>query len=87
MGDRVASNGSHAEIVVVPENLAHKIPDSVSDEEATFTVVGAIALQGIRLLQPSFGESVVVIGLGLIGSIDMPIIAGKWMQCNWHRHR
>ncbi len=80
IGDRVASNGSHAEIVVVPENLAHKIPDSVSDEEATFTVVGAIALQGIRLLQPSFGESVVVIGLGLIGQLTCQLLRAN--GCN-----
>jgi len=46
-GDRVASNGKHAEYVCVPENLCTKIPEDVSDEEAAFTVVGSIALQGI----------------------------------------
>ena len=45
-GDRVASNGKHAEAVNVPVNLAAKIPDGVSDEEAAFTVLGSIALQG-----------------------------------------
>ena len=48
VGDRVASNGHHAEVVCVPKNLVARIPDNVSDDEAAFTVVGAIALQGIR---------------------------------------
>ena len=54
VGDRVASNGSHAEVVSVPKNLVAKLPDSVSDEDATFTVIGSIGLQGIRLLKPQF---------------------------------
>lgn len=74
MGDRVVSNGSHAEIVQVPQNLCCKIPDTVSDETASFTVVAAIALQGIRLVQPTFGETVVVIGLGLIGQIAVQLL-------------
>jgi threonine dehydrogenase-like Zn-dependent dehydrogenase len=49
VGDRVISNGKHAEVVSVPVNLCAKVPDAVSDEEAAFTVLGAIALQGIRL--------------------------------------
>ncbi|MDB2318417.1 dehydrogenase, partial [bacterium] len=49
-GDRVVNNGPHAEFVNVAENLSAKIPDNVTDEEATFTVVGAIGLQGVRLL-------------------------------------
>ncbi|MBL7711521.1 MAG: bi-domain-containing oxidoreductase [Chitinophagaceae bacterium] len=73
-GDRVASNGSHAEIVQVPQHLCARIPDAVSDETAAFTVVGAIALQGIRLLQPSFGETVVVFGLGLIGQLAVQLL-------------
>ena len=67
IGDRVASNGQHAEFVSIPRNLVAHIPDNVSDEEAAFTVIGAIGLQGIRLVNPNFGETVVVIGLGLIG--------------------
>lgn len=67
VGDRVASNGHHAEFVSVPQNLVARIPDNVSDEEAAFTVIGAIGLQGIRLVNPTFGETVVVVGLGLIG--------------------
>lgn len=66
-GDRVVSNGNHAEVVRVPENLCVKIPDDVDDESAAFTVLGAIGLQGIRLIQPTLGESIVVTGLGLIG--------------------
>lgn len=69
VGDRVASNGNHAEYVCVPKNLVAKIPESVSDEEAAFTVIGSIGLQGIRLLNPQLGETIVVIGLGLIGLI------------------
>src|SRR5690554_4954409 len=49
IGDRVASNGPHAEFVSVPQNLAAKIPDNVTDEEAAFAVIGAIGLQGVRL--------------------------------------
>ena len=69
VGDRVASNGNHAEYVCVPKNLAAKIPDNVSDEEATFTVIGSIGLEGIRLFKPELGETVVVTGLGLIGLV------------------
>jgi predicted dehydrogenase/threonine dehydrogenase-like Zn-dependent dehydrogenase len=74
VGDRVASNGKHAEVVSVPLNLCARIPDSVSDEAAAFTVVGAIALQGIRLVQPTLGEAVVVTGLGLIGQIAVQLL-------------
>ncbi|MGE3182930.1 MAG: bi-domain-containing oxidoreductase, partial [Phycisphaerae bacterium] len=74
VGDRVASNGSHAEMVAVPANLCVRIPDEVSDEEATFTVLGAIALQGVRLLNPTFGESFVVTGLGLIGLFAVQLL-------------
>lgn len=73
-GDRVASNGKHAEVVAVPSNLSARIPDEVSDEEAAFTVIGAIALQGIRLVQPTLGEAVVVTGLGLIGLVTVQLL-------------
>ena len=69
VGDRVASNGNHAEYVCVPQNLVAKIPDNVTDEEAAFTVIGSIGLEGIRLLKPELGETIVVVGLGLIGLI------------------
>ena len=67
VGDRVLSSGPHAEIVCVPINLTAKIPDDVEDEDAVFTVLGAIALQGLRLSEPTFGDTVAVIGLGLVG--------------------
>lgn len=73
-GSRVASNGNHAELVSVPENLCARIPDRVSDEAASFTVVGAIGLQGIRLLNPTLGERVVVMGLGLIGLLTVQML-------------
>jgi predicted dehydrogenase/threonine dehydrogenase-like Zn-dependent dehydrogenase len=74
LGDRVASNGHHAEFVCVPQNLVVKIPENVSDEEAAFTVIGSIGLQGIRLCQPSLGEAIVVVGLGLIGLITAQLL-------------
>lgn len=73
-GDRVVSNGAHSEVVVVGKNLVAKIPESVSFEQASFTVIASIALQGIRLFQPTLGEKVVVIGLGLIGQITMEFL-------------
>ena len=73
-GDRVASNGPHAEVVCVPRNLVALIPDVVSDDEAAFTVVGAIGLQGVRLLNPTLDETIVVIGLGLIGLLTAELL-------------
>lgn len=77
VGDRVTSNGSHAEYVSVPKNLVAHIPDSVSDEEAAFTVIGSIGLQGIRLLKPTLGETIVVTGLGLIGLITAQLLVAN----------
>ena len=74
IGDRVVSNGPHAEVVCVPRKLVAPIPDTVSDDEATFTVPGAIGLQGIRLLNPTLNETVVVIGLGLIGLLTAQLL-------------
>lgn len=74
IGDRVASNGNHAEYVSIPKNLVVKIPDNVTDEEASFTVIGSIGLQGIRLINPTFGETIVVVGLGLIGLITAQLL-------------
>lgn len=73
-GDRVASNGPHAEVVCVPRNLCAKIPDGVSNEAAAFTALGSIALQGVRLASPSFGERFVVFGLGLVGLCTVQIL-------------
>ena len=66
-GDRVLSNGPHADVVRVAKNLCARIPDNVSDEEASFAVAASIGLQGIRLMQPTLGEAIVVTGVGLIG--------------------
>jgi predicted dehydrogenase len=74
VGDRVASNGPHAEIVAVPGTLCARIPDTVSDEAAAFTPLAAIALQGVRLITPTLGERVVVFGLGLIGLMAVQIL-------------
>jgi len=73
-GDRVANNGPHAEIVCVPRNLCAKVPDGVSDEEAAFTVLGAIALQGVRLAMPTLGERFMVFGLGLVGLLTVQLL-------------
>ncbi len=71
VGDRVACAGAgyanHAEVVFVPKHLAVKVPPQVTAEQACFTTVGAIALQGLRLAKPELGETVAVIGLGLVG--------------------
>lgn len=80
VGDRVASNGPHAEYVCIPQNLAAKVPDEVSDEEAAFTVIGSIGLQGIRNLNPQLGETVAVIGLGLVGLVTAQLL--KANGCN-----
>lgn len=80
VGDRVASNGHHAEIVCIPKNLVAKIPDNVSYEDASFTVIGSIGLQGLRLVNPTMGETVIVIGLGLIGLITVELLIAN--GCN-----
>jgi len=80
IGDRVASNGNHAEFVCIPKNLVVRIPENVTDDEATFTVIGAIGLQGIRLLKPTFGETIVVVGLGLIGLVTAELLLAN--GCN-----
>jgi predicted dehydrogenase/threonine dehydrogenase-like Zn-dependent dehydrogenase len=74
VGDRVVSNGPHAEMVAVAANLCARVPHGVGDDEAAFAVVAAIALQGIRLTQPTLGEGVVVSGLGLIGLLAVQLL-------------
>ena len=76
-GDRVASNGPHAEYVCIHKNLVAHIPENVSDEEAAFTVIGSIGLQGIRLANPQLGETIVVVGLGLIGLITAELLVAN----------
>ncbi|MBH0057935.1 bi-domain-containing oxidoreductase [Pseudoalteromonas sp. SWXJZ94C] len=76
-GDRVVSNGPHADVVRVAKNLVAKIPDNVSDEEASFTVVASIGLQGIRLANPTLGECFVVTGVGLIGLLTVQMLRAQ----------
>jgi len=78
VGDRVACAGvgyaSHAEVLAVPKNLCVRLPDHVGFDEGAFATVGAIALQGVRLAELTLGESVVVIGLGLIGQVTAQLL-------------
>ncbi len=74
VGTRIVSNGNHAEVVRVPKNLCAEIPDNVSDETAAFTVLASIALQGVRIANPTIGETFVVTGLGLIGLITVQLL-------------
>ena len=80
---RVASNGNHAEFVGVGVHLTAKIPDEVTDDQAAFTVLGAIALQGVRLAQPTLGETFCVIGLGVYRGKDYPSIAGWYFFADY----
>jgi predicted dehydrogenase/threonine dehydrogenase-like Zn-dependent dehydrogenase len=77
VGDRVVSNGPHAEVVCVPKNLCARIPDGVGDDEAAFTVLAAVGLQGIRLADPKLGENVAVLGLGLVGLMTVQILVAN----------
>ena len=74
VGDRVVSNGPHADVVKVGSNLCALIPDGVDDVSASFTVVASIGLQGIRLAQPTLGECFVVTGAGLIGLLTVQLL-------------
>lgn len=74
IGDRVASNGPHAEIVCVPKHLCAKVPEQVSDEQAAFTVLCSIGLQSVRLAQPALGERFVVVGTGLVGLVVVQLL-------------
>ena len=76
-GDRVVSNGPHADVVSVPKNLCAKIPESVSDEAASFTVVASVGLQGLRLAKPTLGEAFVVTGVGLIGLLTVQMLRAQ----------
>ncbi len=77
VGDRVACGGAqsahHSEIDLVPRNLAVKVPENVDMSEAAFATIGAIAMQGIRRAERSFGETIVIIGLGLLGNLGAQI--------------
>src|SRR5215213_3320358 len=78
VGDRVACAGvgyaSHAEVLSVPKNLCVHLPEGVNFESGAYGTLGAIALQGVRLAEPTLGESVVVIGLGLVGQLTVQLL-------------
>ena len=76
-GDRVVSNGPHADVVKVPMTLCARIPDGVDDESAVFVVVASIGLQGIRLAEPTLGEAFVVTGVGLIGLLTVQLLRAQ----------
>lgn len=70
IGDRVAYGGSrHAEIVYAPRNFVVKLPDNVEFKDASFTTLGSIAMQSVRRAKVELGETVLVIGLGLVGQL------------------
>src|SRR5262249_32957260 len=73
-GDRVASNGPHAGVVCVPKHLCARVPTEVHFERAAFTVLGAIALQGVRLAKVELGGTALVIGLGLVGQLAVALL-------------
>jgi predicted dehydrogenase/threonine dehydrogenase-like Zn-dependent dehydrogenase len=73
-GDRVASNGPHAGVVCVPRHLCALVPDGVPFDQAAFTVLGAIALQGVRLARLGLGDVAFVIGLGLVGQLTVALL-------------
>lgn len=73
-GDLVASNGPHAEVVCVPKHLCAKIPDGVDCDHAAFTVLSAIALQGVRLAKLGIGDVAFVVGLGLVGQLTVALL-------------
>ncbi|MBC7910315.1 MAG: bi-domain-containing oxidoreductase [Pyrinomonadaceae bacterium] len=78
VGDRVACAGvgyaSHAEVLSVPKNLCVRLPEGATFEAGAFGTLGAIALQGVRLAEPTLGEAVVVIGLGLLGQLTVQLL-------------
>lgn len=76
-GDRVVSNGPHADVVKVAKNLCARIPEQVDNESAAFTVLASIGLQGIRLVQPTLGETIVVTGVGLIGLLTVQLLKAQ----------
>lgn len=77
VGQLVACAGAkyahHAEFVAVPRNLCHPVPDGVTAEDAASATIGAIALQGVRQAEPELGHVVAVVGLGLIGLLEVQL--------------
>jgi threonine dehydrogenase-like Zn-dependent dehydrogenase len=79
-GDRVASNGPHAEVVCVPKHLCAKVPEGLPLDRAAFTVLGAVALQGVRLARLEIGSTALVVGLGLIGQLTVALLKASGVR-------
>ena len=81
VGDRVACAGAgianHAEVIDVPVNLSVPIPTALSFDAAATVTLGAIAMQGVRRAQPTLGETVVVVGLGILGQITAQLLSAN----------
>jgi predicted dehydrogenase/threonine dehydrogenase-like Zn-dependent dehydrogenase len=75
-----AGAANHAEVVSVPGNLVVAVPDEVDVRAAAFTTLGAIALQGVRRVEPTLGERVVVVGLGLVGLLTVQLLRAAGCQ-------
>jgi len=73
-GDRVASNGPHADVVCVPKHLCARVADSTPLDQAAFALLGAVAVQGVRLSRLALGETALVVGLGLIGQLTAALL-------------
>jgi threonine dehydrogenase-like Zn-dependent dehydrogenase len=81
VGDRVACAGAgvanHAEVIDVPVNLCVPVPEALSFDLAATVTLGAIAMQGVRRAQPTLGETVVVVGLGILGQITAQLLSAN----------
>jgi threonine dehydrogenase-like Zn-dependent dehydrogenase len=80
VGDLVVSNSPHAEVVSADPAFAARVPAGVSAEHAAFTPLAAVALQGLRLVSPQKGETVVVMGLGLIGQLAVRLLRARGVE-------
>lgn len=80
INQRVVSNGHHAEYVTSKKNSMVFIPDNVNSDEASFSILGSISLNAIRQLNCSIGETIVVLGLGLIGQITCKLLSASGLN-------
>lgn len=84
MGDPVACAGAgianHAGVIAVPVNLAARIPDGLDASHACTVTLGAIALQGIRRANPTLSETMVVIGLGVLGLLTVQMLKANGIR-------
>ncbi len=77
VGDLVAAAGPHAELAAVPATLVAKVPDGVDPADAAFATIGSVALQGVRLANPTLGERFAVVGLGLVGLLTVQLLSAQ----------